>query len=193
MQTIEDSAFYECSALTSLDFGINPQVTNIAFASFHGTSITDCSCGGSVCTADFQTNVLKYGEYGGDSSFSLGACISCAVGEDYSQQFGTCVKCPIKNACPTGYNCAASYEGDGCASCSGDFFYLNDACTQCPDTNIVVLMTLGVLFTAVLGVGIYYISGKMVNLAGLSTISIGHFQTISVFMKISFKIPRVFL
>jgi len=181
--SIGNDAFYK-SGLTSITFGSGSQLQSISYGAFGYTPLQTCTCGGGGCPADIFKQTSE------ESQLKL--CVGCSVGEIFSVPNDVCVTCPLKEGCLNGATCATNYEGEGCAVCSSGYFELNDTCRKCPGTNIALLLTLGLLFTAMFGVGAYYLSGKLINFAGLSTISIGHFQSITVFMTITFPIPDVF-
>ena len=172
--------------MTSIDLGKDPQFAFIGSGAFSDTIVEECSCGGDACPVEVEA-LLAASHWR-----ALEICFTCAIGEKYSSEATACMECPLELACPDGKKCADGYEGVGCSTCSPEYFLLNEECTECPGTNIVVLLTLGVVFTAVFGVAVYYLSGQLIHLAGVSTISIGHFQTISVFMNISLPIPKLF-
>lgn len=103
-----------------------------------------------------------------------------------------CVKCVYEEACENGITCKEGYEGSGCASCSFGWFLLNDGCRECPDIHPAILITVGIVFTIVFGVTAYFVTKKMINFAGASTITIAHFQTMDILFNLRIPVPSLF-
>jgi hypothetical protein len=159
--------------------------------SFGAISISTCT----ECDAGKYSNTVGSGsctDCDAGKYSSSGSIACCSSGTMWTVDKSMCLNCPLQKACITGYICEVGYGGLGCTQCSQDYFLLNDAAENAPETNIYLLISLGLLFTLIFGTGVYYLSGKLIDLAGITTISIGHFQTVTLFLSINVPIPQLF-
>ena len=187
--SIGDYAFKSSFRLTSVIIKSGSQLTTISNNAFNDVSINECVYDDALYSEDFTQFI---NQQKGFEICSKNINVQCSIDEIYSRDNSQCLTCPSKNACITGHTCEVGYEGEGCAQCSNDYFFLKNRCNKCPQTNIILLLTVGLIFTAIFGVFLYYLSKYLIDFAGISTISISHFQTISIFISMKLPIPIVF-
>jgi len=120
-------------------------------------------------------------------------CRECIEGSSWDKKTSSCVPCLYKERCPTAFSCIYPYKGIGCTNCENGYFMLNNDCKKCPsNTDYIIGIIFGFILTILVGFAFYKFTTDWVDELVILTVSITHFQILSIITDFSIKFPDWF-
>lgn len=120
-------------------------------------------------------------------------CRECIAGNSWDKDTSSCIPCLFPERCPDPFTCKYPYKGISCTTCEKGFFMLNNDCRKCPEsTGFIIGILIGFVITLIIGFFFYKFSTVWIDELVILTVSITHFQILTLITDFSIQFPQWF-